>query len=191
MPTTPSSYFLPARLREADGGVPSPVADSSPLSSPDQGRDQPVALSHRPSHKRNDSSLSSGLAISSPETRSPDLDTLERVSGLGYSNSRPAHTRNASSLSSGIAQLPSPAEIVPAEEDKRRSALLSAMSSPDPLQMQGELVASELHPLVSNRQSSHHMSESREGRSVVTRKQVPGKRASQGEDVELTGPWTL
>jgi hypothetical protein len=191
--SAPSPYVLPQRLVETEDAISHPAADSPPLSSPDQSPPQPSTIEHRPSHKRNTSSLSSGVPISPLETGSPDLDAIERVSGLGYSNSRPAHTRNMSSLSSGIAQLPSPAEPVPAEEDQRRSALLSDLPSPAPAPapMQEDLVASESRPLVSHQ--SMLDSPSRNSRNVVSRKQIPGRSvgAFREEGLHSTVPRTL
>jgi Kelch motif len=191
--SAPSPYTLPRRLVEADDSIDYAAADSSPLSSPDQSPPQPPTVEHGPSHKRKVSSMSSGAAISATEKGSPNLDALERVSGLGYSNSRPMHTRNMSSLSSGIAQLPSPGEPVPAEEDQRRSILLSNLPSPPPAPdpMQADLSPSIAQPLVSHHQSLQRMPESRNSRSVVMRKQVPGRSAFTEEEMDATVPRTI
>jgi hypothetical protein len=192
--SAPSPYVLPQRSIETNEEVSHPATDSTPLPSLGPSPPQPSTIDHRPSHKRNASSMSSGIAISSSPTSSPDLDALERVSGLGYSNSRPTHTRNMSS-SSGIAQLPSPDEPITTEEDQRRSAFLTDLPSPPPpldqAQIQEDLVASEVHPLVSSHQSLQHMSASRNTRRVVARKQVPVKSPFTEEEMGATMPRTL
>jgi hypothetical protein len=146
-------------------------------------------VEHRPSHKRNVSSMSSDIPIPAPTgSGSPDLDDLERLSGLGYSNSRPVHTRNMSSLSSGIAQLPSPAEQVLSEEDQRRSALLNDL--PSPSLASPPLVQDEPSTVGMPTQEGEVSPESqalgnyqtlRNARTVVTRKQVPGRSAFEEE----------
>jgi hypothetical protein len=183
--SSPSPYVLPQRLTETDYAISHTAADSPQLSSPDQSPPMPSTVEHTSSHKRNVSSMSSGIPIpTSTGSSSPDLDALEAVSGLGYSNSRPVHTRNMSSLSSGIAQLPSPAEQVPPEEDHRLSTLLAGLPSPSPaaapmIQVEPSTVGTttqensidpESQPLV-NYQTL------RNARAGVTRKQVPGRSA--------------
>ena len=191
--SAPSPYVLPQRSVDAnDDAISHPASNSPRLSSPDQSPPMASTIGHRPSHKRNVSSMSSGLPISSSPTSGTALDALEAVSGLGYSNSRPMHTRNMSSLSSGIAQLPSPAEQVPADEDKRRSALISNLPSspepapaPAPAPTQDDHTDPESLPLVSH-QTLQHIPESRNGRNVVTRKQIPGRSAFREEEMDST-----
>lgn len=183
--SSPSPYVLPQGVTEADYAISHPAAHSPQLSSPDQSPPMLSTVEHRPSHKRNVSSMSSDIPIPAPAGGGgPDLDNLERLSGVGYSNSRPVHTRNMSSLSSGIAQLPSPAEQVLSEEDQRRSALLNDLPSPPPaspplvqdepstvgMPTQEGGVSPESQPLV-NYQTL------RDARTAVTRKQVPGRSA--------------
>lgn len=197
--SSPSPYILPQRLIETDYAISHPAADSPQQSSPDQSPPVPFTVEHGPSHKRNVSFMSSGLPISTPTSSgSPDIDALEAASGLGYSNSRPAHTRNASSLSSGIAQLPSPTEQVPAEEDHRRSALLADLPSPSPAPppmtqaepttvgtaTQEDSINPESQPLV-NYQTL------RNTRVVVMRKQAPGRSAFREEGFGSPEPPTL
>jgi hypothetical protein len=104
--SAPSPYVLPQRFVDTRDTISHPASNSPPLSSPDQSPPMPSTSQHTPSHKRNVSSMSSGLAVSQAETGGLDLDALEAVSGLGYSASRPANPRNPSSMSDCIAQLP-------------------------------------------------------------------------------------
>ena len=185
--SSPSPYVLPQRLTETDYAISHPAADLLPLPSPDQSPPIPSTVEHGSSHKRNVSSMSSGVPIPTPaDSGSPDLDALEAVSGLGYSNSRPMHTRNMSSQSNDIAQLPSPAEHVLPEEDHRRSALLAGLPSPPPPTMQvgprtvgaatqADSIDPESHPLVNYQPL-------RNTRTAVTRKQVPGRSAFKEEE---------
>lgn len=191
--STPSAFFLPERSVLANDAMAQSAVDSAPLSSPDQSPPQSASIEHRRSYKRNVSSTSAEAPILSSQSTSPDLDALERISGLGYSNSRPIHTRNMSSLSSGIAQLPSPAEPVPVEEERRRSALLSGLPPPPPATapMQEDAITSAAPPLVSNHLSLQRISESRSSKTVVTRKQVPARRSLTEDDMRATAPWTL
>jgi hypothetical protein len=197
--SSPSPYVLPQRLIETDDAISHPTANSPQQSSPDQSPPMSSTAEHGPSRGRNVSFVSSGLPISTPTSSgSPDLDALEAVSGLGYSNSRPVHTRNMSSLSSGIAQLPSPTEQVPAEEDHRRSALLADLPSPAPAPppmtqaesstvetaTQEDSINPESQPLV-NYQTL------RNTRAAVTRKQVSGKSAFTEEEFGSPEPPTL
>jgi len=185
--SAPSPLGLqPGRMDDTNVSVSQPASGS-----PDQSPPPAVPLEHRPSHKRNVSSLSEGVPNVSPQTGSPDPDAFERVGygGLGYSNSRPGHTRNLSSMSSGLAQLPSPQEGVTPEEDRRRSQYLTNLPSPTPRQDEGPFAdqqpvvnrqitlpqeggpgpAAETSPLVGQQSSN--------GRNTVSRKQVPVKSA--------------
>jgi hypothetical protein len=197
--SSPSPYVLPQRLIETDDAISHPTTDSPQLSSPDQSPPMPSTAEHGPSRGRNVSFMTSGLPISTPtNSGSPDLDALEAASGLGYSNSRPVHTRNMSSLSSDIAQLPSPTEQVPAEEDHRRSAVLADLPSPasasSPMSQaepstvetatQDDSINPESEPLV-NYQTL------RNTRAAVARKQVPGKSAFTEEEFGSPEPPTL
>jgi hypothetical protein len=189
--SSPSPYVLPQGVIETGYATSHPAADSPQLPSPDQSPPMLSTVEHRPSHKRNVSSMSSDIPIPAPTgSGSPDLDDLERLSGLGYPNSRPVHTRNMSSLSSGIAQLPSPAEQVLSEEDQRRSALLNDLPSPSPTSP--PLVPDEPSTVGMPTQEGEVSPESqalgnyqtlRNARTVVTRKQVPG-RSAFGEEFE-------
>jgi hypothetical protein len=189
--SSPSPYVLPQGVIETGYATSHPAADSPQLPSPDQSPPMLSTVEHRPSHKRNVSSMSSDIPIPAPTgSGSPDLDDLERLSGLGYPNSRPVHTRNMSSLSSGIAQLPSPAEQVLSEEDQRRSALLNDLPSPSPASP--PLVPDEPSTVGMPTQEGEVSPESqalgnyqtlRNARTVVTRKQVPG-RSAFGEEFE-------
>jgi hypothetical protein len=172
--SSPSPYGRPSRLAEADlPHLPSPD-QSPPISSTDE---------YRSSHKRNISSMTTPT-----DNGSPDLNALEAVSGLGYSNSRPVHTRNMSSLSSGIAQLPSPTEQVAPEEDHRRSALLAGLPSQSPvsspfIQAEPHAVgtAGQENPIDPDLQPLANYQALRNTRAVVTRKQVPGQSAFKEE----------
>jgi hypothetical protein len=87
--SSPLPCVLPQRLTQNDSAICQLAADSPKLSSQDQRSPMPSALGHRPSHKRNISSTSSGLPSSTPSNSgSPDPDALEAASGLGCSNSR-------------------------------------------------------------------------------------------------------
>ena len=188
--SAPSPYIVARRSIGTDDIISQHASNSPPLSSPDQSPPLPSALEHRPSHQRNLSSMSSGIAMSSLPTSNPDLDAIEAVSGLGYSASRPRHTRNISSLSSGIVQLPSPlAGPDPAEAGHQRSPLLSDLpSSPVPAPtpelesrasertVQDRRTDAESEPLVSH-QTRQHVTETRSARKSVARKQVPGRSA--------------
>lgn len=188
--SSPSPYVLPQRLIETDYAISRPATDSPQQSSPDQSPPMPSTVEHGPPHRRNVPFMSSGLPISTPTGgRSPDLDALEAVSGLGYSNSRPAHTRNMSSLSSGIAQLSPLTEQVPAEEDHRRSALLAGLPSPSPApppmaQAEPNTVGTATQEDSINPESQPIVDYQTQGntRTVVMRKQVPGRSAFREEE---------
>jgi len=197
--SSPSPYVLPQRLMETDYAISYSAADSLQQSSPDQSPPISSTAEHGPSHNRNVSFMSSGLPVSTPTSSgSPDLDTTEAASGLGYSNSRPAHTRNMSSLSNGIAQLPPLTEQVPAEEDHRRSALLADLPSPSPApppvtQAEPSTVeaATQEVPVSPDSQPLVNYQALRNTRAVVMRKQVPGRSAFREEGIGSPEPPTL
>ncbi len=182
-PSAPSPLGLHAqRIDDTNISVSQPASGSPvPSPAPDQSPPPAIPLEHRPSHKRNVSSLSDGVPNVSPPAGSPDLDAFERVGygGLGYSNSRPGHTRNLSSMSSGLAQLPSPQEAVTPEEDQRRSQYISNLPSPTPRQDEGPFADP---PPVVNQQVTLPQTEDGPGPATAT-SPVVGQQSSNGRSV--------
>jgi hypothetical protein len=186
---------------------------SSSVPSPPQSPPFESGIEQRPSHKRNVSSISSGIPVSasSPE-RSPALNAMERNSGLGCSSSRPNHMRNLSSVSSGLSnQLVSPAEP---DADQRPPSPVAVGSSPGTATEEGRNnnrniaeaslavnqqpaapmpeddgpgPAAETQPPVSH-EALQQTPEPRFNRNVVPRKKLSGQSAFKEEDVDTSGP---
>ena len=188
------------------------AAESSSVPSPAQSPPFDSGIEQRPSHKRNVSSISSGIPVSasSPE-RSPALNAMERNSGLGYPSSRPNNPRNLSSVSSGLSnQLVSPAEpdadhrppssvavgsspgtaIEEGRNNKRNTAEASQSVNQQPAapkpEDDGLGPAAETWPLVSH-EALQQTPEPRFNRNVVPRKKLSGQSAFKEEDVDTSG----
>lgn len=161
------------------------VAGSSSAPSPPASPPFDSSIEQRPSHNRHTSSMSSGVPISaiSPE-RSPTLNALERISGLGYSSSRPRHTRNLSSMSSGQSNQPvSPAE--PAATQNLQSPTAEDMAfkeggEPGP--------ATPTLPPVSHEGLQEPVAPRNFNRNVVARKKLLGHSVFSEEEDQTSGP---
>ena len=184
-----------------DGGVSNEDSSQTKAPSPQVSPPLDAGLEHRPSHKRNLSSTSSGIPVSaSSEVSSPNIDG--RVSELGHSTSRPGHARNLSSMSSGVSpqsptaanasagrELQSPLAVTspalePARQDEVAKPSASTGAQPgSPTPGDGPGPSIESSPLISQ-QALQGPSEPRNfSRNTVPRKQVPGKSAFKEGDL--------
>jgi hypothetical protein len=189
-------------------------AGSSSVPSPPQSPPFDSSIEQRPSHKRNVSSISSGIpvSVSSPEG-SPALNTMERNSGLGHSTSRPDYMRNLSSVSSGLSkQLASPTEPVADQRLPSPVAVDSALGTatkegrnndrniaeagsfvnqqptvPMP-EDDGPESAAETQPLASHETLQQAPAPHNFNRNVVPRKKLSGQSAFKEKDVGTSGP---
>jgi Kelch motif len=189
-------------------------AGSSSVPSPPQSPPFDSSIEQRPSHKRNVSSISSGIPVSasSPEG-SPALNTMERNSGLGHSTSRPDYMRNLSSVSSGLSkQLASPTEPVANQRLPSPVAVDSALGTatkegrnndrniaeagsfvnqqptvPMP-EDDGPESAPETQPLASYETLQQAPAPHNFNRNVVPRKKLSGQSAFKEKDVGTSGP---
>jgi hypothetical protein len=189
-------------------------AGSSSVPSPPQSPPFDSSIEQRPSHKRNVSSISSGIPVSasSPEG-SPALNTMERNSGLGHSTSRPDYMRNLSSVSSGLSkQLASPTEPVANQRLPSPVAVDSALGTATKegrnndrnIAEAGSFVnqqptvpmpeddspesAPETQPLASYETLQQAPAPHNFNRNVVPRKKLSGQSAFKEKDVGTSGP---
>ena len=228
-PTYPRDSAAPGKPTLASQGRQSSATDSHDLSapspnakpqgspsvpSPPQSPSFDSSIEQQSSHKRNVSSISSGISVSasSPE-RSPAPNAMERNSGLGYSSSRPNYMRSLSSVSSGLSnQLVSPAEPVADQRLPSPVAVDSALGTATnegrdndrniaeagPFVNQQPAVptseddgpgpAAETQPLVSEEILQQAPEPRNFNRNVVPRKKLSGQSAFKEKDVDTSGP---
>lgn len=228
-PTYPRDSAAPGKPTLASQGRQSSATDSHDLSAPSpnakpQGSSSvppppesppfDSSIEQRPSHKRNVSSISSGIPVSasSPE-RSPALNAMERNSGLGYSSSRPNHMRNLSSVSGGLSnqlvssaepvadqRLPSPVAADSAlgtatKEDRDNDRNIAEAgpffnlqpAAPMP-EDDGPGPTGEAQPPVSHETLQQAPEPHNFNRNVVPRKKLSGQSAFKEKDVDTSGP---